>query len=176
MLSEYSNCNVFFACMRIVTSTMRLQMKQSFARNMFRFCLLVNPVLSTVLLYEMYQNSGEENFTAYVILGAGLMAIWGCICFSSAGDINRERFDKTLALIFASPAHFLLIIIGKIVGNTLLSLVSLCMSMLTARVLFGIHIKIESPRCFAVALCVLIVTFVAVSLVIAALLTLSRKT
>ena len=34
------------------------------------------------------------------------MSLWSCICFSSAGDINRERFSVTLALIFAAPAGF----------------------------------------------------------------------
>lgn len=80
---------------RVIFSTMIVQMKQSFARPMFRFCLLANPMLNTILLYEMYKNSGEENFMAYVVLGAGLMGLWGCICFSSAGDINRERYSGT---------------------------------------------------------------------------------
>ena len=72
--------------LRVLLSTMRVQMKQSFARPMFRFCLLANPILNTILLYEMYRGSGENNFMAYVVLGAGLMGLWGCICFSSAGD------------------------------------------------------------------------------------------
>ena len=69
----------------ILLSTMRVQMKQSFARPMFRFCLLANPILNTILLYEMYRGSGEDNFMAYVVLGSGLMGLWGCICFSSDG-------------------------------------------------------------------------------------------
>ena len=71
----------------VLLSTMMLQMKQSFVRPMFKFCLIANPILNTILLYEMFRNSGQENFASYVILGSGLMAIWGCICFSSAGDI-----------------------------------------------------------------------------------------
>ena len=90
----------------VILSTMILQMKQSYARNMFRFCLIANPILNTILLYEMFRNSGQENFASYVVLGSGLMAIWGCICFSSAGDINRERGIGTLRVIFAAPAGF----------------------------------------------------------------------
>ena len=82
----------------VLLSSMGLQCKQSFVRPMFRFCLLANPILNTVLLYEMYRGAGEENFFAYVALGAGLMAVWSAICFSSAGDINRERYSGTLAL------------------------------------------------------------------------------
>ena len=68
----------------VIISTMILQMKQSFARPMFRFCLIANPILNTILLYEMFRESGATNYMAYVTLGAGLMGLWGCICFSSA--------------------------------------------------------------------------------------------
>lgn len=160
----------------VLRSTMLLQMKQSFARPMFRFCLIANPILNTVLLYEMYRNSGEQNFLAYVVLGAGLMAVWSCICFSSAGDINRERFSGTLALIFAAPAGFPAIVFGKIMGNTILSMVSIGISLATATVLYQAPLYLGSPMYFLIALLAVILAFVVISSVIACLLTLSRKT
>lgn len=160
----------------VIFSTMRLQMKQSFVRPMFRFCLIANPILNTVLLYEMYKTSGKENFIAYVVLGAGLMGLWSCICFSSAGDINRERYSGTLALIYAAPAKFVLIVFGKILGNTLLSLLTFVISIVTAAVLFRVPIMIANPGMFVVALIGTIVSFIVISTMIAFLLTLSRKT
>ena len=160
----------------VLLSTMVLQMKQSFARPMFRFCLIANPILNTVLLYEMFRNSGQENFVSYVVLGAGLMAIWSCICFSSAGDINRERYSGTLALIFASPAGFPAIITGKILGNTILSLTSLLISLAAAAGIYRVPIRLESPGYFAVALLALVGSFIVISSALAALLTLSRRT
>lgn len=160
----------------VLINSMRVQMKQSFARPMFRFCVLANPVLNTILLYEMYRNSGEDNFIAYVVLGAGLMGLWSCICFSSAGDINRERYYGTLALIFAAPASFPVIILGKILGNTLLSLVTLVISLITAVALFRIPLILGSPLLFFIALFGAVIAFVVISSMIACLLTLSRKT
>ena len=160
----------------VLLSTMRVQMKQSFARPMFRFCLIANPILNTILLYEMYRNSGEENFMAYVVLGAGLMGLWSCICFSSAGDINRERHSGTLALIFAAPASFPFIILGKIVGNTLMSLLTLGISLVTAVAVYQVPLQLESPFYFMLALLAAVAAFVVISSVIACLLTLSRKT
>ena len=160
----------------VLLATMRVQMKQSFARPMFRFCLIANPILNTVLLYEMYRGSGEESFMAYVVLGAGLMGLWSCICFSSAGDINRERYSGTLALIFVAPASFPTIILGKIIGNTLLSLLTLGISLVTAAVLFRTPLMLESPLYFLLALSAAVAAFVVISSVVACLLTLSRKT
>lgn len=164
-------------CMiRILVDTMKLQMKKSFVRPMFRFCLLVNPILNTIVLYEMYRNSGEGNFFAYVILGAGLMGIWSCICFSSVGDINRERYGGTLSLIFPAPCGFELIILGQILGNTVLSMVTLVISMVTAMLLFHVPCTIGSPGYFVIALFILILSFIVISYMISGLLTLSRKT
>lgn len=160
----------------VLLSTMMLQMKQSFVRPMFKFCLIANPILNTILLYEMFRNSGQENFASYVILGSGLMAIWGCICFSSAGDIERERYSGTLALIFAAPATFPAIILGKILGNTILSLVSLVLSVVTALVVYHAPISLVSPGYFLIALMGMVASFVVISSVIACLLTLSRRT
>ena len=160
----------------VLLSTMVLQMKQSFARPMFRFCLIANPILNTILLYEMFRNSGEENFVSYVILGAGLMGIWSCICFSSAGDINRERYGGTLSLVFAAPAGFPKIILGKIFGNTILSLASLVISLITAGVLYQTTIKFVSPFYFVIAFMAMILSFVVLSSILACLLTLSRRT
>ena len=160
----------------VLLSTMMLQMKQSFVRPMFKFCLIANPILNTILLYEMFRNSVQENFASYVILGSGLMAIWGCICFSSAGDIERERHSGTLALIFAAPATFPAIILGKILGNTILSLVSLVLSMVTALAVYRAPIALVSPGYFFVALVGMVASFVVISSVIACLLTLSRRT
>ena len=160
----------------VLLSSMGLQCKQSFVRPMFRFCLLANPILNTVLLYEMYRGAGEENFFAYVALGAGLMAVWSAICFSSAGDINRERYSGTLALLFAAPAGFPAIVLGKILGNTFLSLASIGISVATAALLFGVPVAVASPGYFLLALICALAAFTAFSLVIACLLTLSRRT
>lgn len=160
----------------VLLSTMVLQMKQSFVRPMYQFCLIVSPILNTVLLYEMFRNSGNADFASYVILGSGLMSLWSCICFSSAGDINRERFSGTLALIFAAPAGFPAIVLGKILGNTILSLVSILISMATALVLYQAPLQLESPGYFLIALVGMIGSFVVISSVIACLLTLSRRT
>ena len=160
----------------VLLSTMILQMKQSFARPMFRFCLIANPILNTILLYEMFRGSDQENFVSYVVLGAGLMAIWSCICFSSAGDIDRERYSGTLALIFAAPAGFAAIITGKILGNTVLSLTSLILSLIAAVGIYRVPIRLASPGYFLVALLALVGSFVVISSVMACLLTLSRRT
>ncbi len=162
--------------MRIIIDTMYVQMKQTFARNMYKFCLFVQPLATTVILAEMYKKSAAGNFTAYVILGAGLMSLWVCICFSSAGDINRERYSNTLSLLFVSPSDFRLILLGKIIGNTLLSLLSFALTVLYAVILYRYKITIPNIPLCLLAFSLTIFCFIVISIFIAYLLTLSRIT
>lgn len=162
--------------LKVLWMTMVLQMKNSFIRPMYKFCLLANPLVNTILLYEMFINSGESNFINYVVLGAGLMGIWTSICFSSVGDINRERWSGTLSIIYTTPADFRLIILGKILGNTILSSFTFLVSYITARVLFRTNFIIEQGRLFIIAFICMIICFSVISIFLAYLLTLSRKT
>lgn len=161
---------------KVIASTMFLQMKNSFARPMFRFCLLCNPVMNTIFLYLLYSGRGIDSFLNYVILGAGLMGIWGCICFSSVGDINRERYSATLCLIYNSPTGFGTVILGKILGNTFLSLFTFVLSFITSFVLSGKILYIAYPLHFLLAFVVMIVCFTVISVGTAYAMMLSRKT
>ena len=162
--------------MQIIVSTMTLQMKQSFARPMFRFCLICNPIVNTIFLYEMFLNKGMDAFLNHVVLGAGLMGFWGCICFSSVGDINRERWSGTLPIIYVAPGGFGLIVFGKILGNTIMSLLTFVLSYLTAGVISGQWFQIVDMGYFMLAMVLMIACFVVVSLCFAYIMMLSRKT
>ncbi len=160
----------------IIWSTMKLQMKQSFARPMFRFCLICNPIVNTIFLYEMFLNKGMDAFLNYVVLGAGLMGIWGCICFSSVGDINRERWSQTLPLLYVAPGGFGLIIFGKVLGNTLLSMLTFVLSYLTAGIISRKWLMIPHIEWFVLSMILTVSCFVVVSLCFAYIMMLSRKT
>lgn len=164
------------ADLRILFASIRVQMVQTFARPMFKFCMLVSPLLFALLWGEMYRSANDADFFAYVCLGSGLFNLWGCICFSSAGDINRERWSNTLRLLFAVPADFRLTILGKILGNTLLSIGSFFLSIAFALLIYKRPIVLHDPGLFAFAFFSMLLCFVVFSLFFAYILTLSRKT
>lgn len=79
-------------------------------------------------------------------------------------------------MIYAAPAGFPAIITGKILGNTLLSLSSLLISLATAVAVYHTPVVLMCPGYFFVALIALVGSFMVISTVLAALLTLSRRT
>lgn len=161
---------------KVILATLTLQMKQSWSRSMFRFTLVASPIINTILIYEMYAKSNPNLYSRYVIFGAGLMGLWSSICFSSVGDINRERYMGTLLYLFSAPTNFNWLLLGKVIGNTLLALTTLGFSIATARVLFGLHLVLYHPWLVLGSLVLIVISFILLSLPIAYLMMLSRKT
>lgn len=159
----------------VIWATMFLQMKNSFARKTFQFTLLAQPILYTCITYYMFKNSGIDNFIAYVILGSGLLSLWSCIVFSSAGDIDRERWMGTLSFLYAAPTSFVKVIIAKVIGNTLLSLFPFILSYLFSVVVFKQSLFILHVGWFFVVMVLSFVSFMCIAFLFASFFTLSRK-
>jgi ABC-2 type transport system permease protein len=161
--------------MKIIWGSCMIQMKQSFARATFKFCVLVQPIIYAVITFMMFKNSGIENFTSYVVLGTGIMSLWSSICFSSAGDIERERYMGTLEIVTSVPVQFKIIMLGKVLGNTILGLMSMVITFVFVSVVFGEVLIIANPMIFIVSLIISLLSFMAISMLLAPSFTLSRN-
>lgn len=162
--------------LRVLLNSMIVQMKMTYARNMYKVCFFVLPITSAIITYEMLRNSGLANFATYAVITAGLNALWGCICFSSVGDINRERYSGTLSIVYVAPSGFNFIMLGKMIGNTLMSIGTIAISTLTIVVLYQPTITIVSPLYFILSTLLLIICIITFAFFLAQILTLSRKT
>ncbi len=162
--------------MRAFAATMRIQMLNSLSRSMFRFTLFANPVLFTLITYFMFQHSCMQDFASYVILGSSFLSLWSSIVFSSAGDIDRERYMGTLSMLYASPASFQKIVWAKLTGNLMLALLPFLSSFLIVRFLFQEPVVLPHIALFLTAFLFSMASFAALSYLFSAFFTLSRKT
>jgi ABC-2 type transport system permease protein len=158
-----------------IYNTFKLQMKHSFARPTYRYCLLVQPIIFSIITYMMFKNSGQDNFISFVVLGTGLLNLWSSICFSSAGDIERERLMGTLRVIYCTPTDFKVIMLGKILGNTILGLIPFGISFAVVKLVFNGNLYIKDPMAFIASMLITIISFIGISLVFSAFFTLSRS-
>lgn len=158
-----------------ICNTFTLQIKHSFARPIYKYCLLVQPIIYSIITYMMFRNSGQSNFASFVVLGTGILNLWSCICFSSAGDIERERLMGTLQVIYCTPTNFKVIMFGKILGNTILGLVPFGISFAVVKLFFNGHIYIKEPMAFIVSMLISIASFIGISMVFSGFFTLSRS-
>lgn len=162
--------------LRVVYRSCLLQMKQSFSRTMFKFCILAYPLLYGWTLYLIFMGQSNAQMVGYVLLGTALSTMWGSISFSSAGDIDRERFMGALPVIFCAPAPFSTIMLGKVVGNTLLGLASMALSFAFILACFPVSLHVAHPGAFLLVLGLGLASFAGIAMVLSALLAMSRST
>lgn len=161
---------------RVVLSSCVLQMKQSFSRTMFKFCILAYPLLYGWTLHLIYMGQPNAQMVSYVLLGTALSSMWGSISFSSAGDIDRERFMGALPVIFTAPAPFATIMLGKVLGNTLLGLGSMVLSFAFIIPCFRVNLHVTHPVSFLLVLVLGLASFAGIAMMLSALLAMSRST
>lgn len=153
--------------MRALLSTIKIQFKQTFGRTTFRYCILIQPIIFAIILYMMYMDNGNENFYHETILQSGFMSLWSSSCCSSLLDIHREKNTKTIGYLISCPTSLYTIMLGKIIANNLLGLISFFVSFGTISVLTG---KIECSFLgidFYVNFLLLLISFILVSLILA---------
>jgi ABC-2 type transport system permease protein len=161
--------------MPALVSGIKNQIRVSIDRPMFRFVILVLPVFNGLMMGLFYQDSSDLDFTTYAYIGSGIMTFWASIAFSSAADIQRERWYGTLEIIFACPAGFNITILGKIIGNTIWGVVSFIISFFFVRLWFNRPFIVENQLLFIAGILLLIASFVGVAFMVSGLFVLSRK-
>lgn len=162
--------------LRVIYSSCLLQMKQSFSRSMFRFCIIIYPILFAWTMYLIYKGQDNHMLVSYVMLGTAVAAMWGSISFSSAGDIDRERFMGALEVIFCCPAKFSTIMMGKVIGNTILGFFSMVLSFVFVIIFLKVRFAIAHPVYFFLSVVFGMISFVMVAMLLSALLAISRST
>lgn len=161
--------------MKVIFVSAIVHMKQAIARSMFRYCLLLNPLCNAILLGLMYSNKSNQEFTLYAILGTSLSSFWTIICFSSAADINREKYLGTLPILFISPSGFKKIIFGKLLGNSLWGVVAFLLNVSFVTILFSRFLAIKSFILLVIVFLLAVLTFVSIGMLMCSAFTLSRS-
>lgn len=152
-----------------------LQMKLSMARPMFQFTIWISPLFYATITYFIYGNQSPERIFQYVVLGAGFMGLWTSIVYSSASDINRERMYGTLENIFVAPASFAVILMGKIVGNTIWGFLSMVLTFFYLAVVFQLNMPTVNIAVVMLAFLTVGIAIIAFAFVMALLFTLSKQ-
>lgn len=161
---------------RAIGATIMLHMKQTFSRSMFKFIMLASPVFSGLIFGLIYKDSSNYNMVAFVMVGTATTTMWNSICFSSAGDINRERFMGALEKLFLVPVPFIHLMSAKVIANTILGVISMLISFIFVILAFRVPFSIQNPMLFTIASLVMIVSYGILGLLLSGLLAISRKT
>jgi ABC-2 type transport system permease protein len=114
--------------------------------------VLVNTPLLTVAFLMITRHAGRPDLDAYAVLAPAVMALWHMAVLVSGEIVDRDRWAGTLELLLAAPAALPLVVLGRILAVTLISLVSLAEAWLVAWLGFGVRIAVHHPGLFVVVL------------------------
>jgi ABC-2 type transport system permease protein len=161
--------------MRAALRSAAMQLKNTLARQVIQFIILIQPIVFATLSYFILRHRPGVDMASYIVIGSGLISLWSAALFSSAGDLDRERRMGNFEYLLVTPTPFETIILGKIVGNTLLGFGSMAMSYLYATLVLRADFAVRAPMLFVLGFVGTLVSFLGISLVLASAFTLSRS-
>ncbi|HZD02538.1 MAG TPA: ABC transporter permease [Actinomycetes bacterium] len=75
----------------------------------------------SILIIGTFMRPGSPAGGARGVFGSALVGMWSTVFLAASLDISRERTQETLPLIIAAPVPTPVVLIGKILGNALIS-------------------------------------------------------
>ena len=160
--------------LRAILAGMRVQVSRARA-PVFILASVVTPIAYTVVFLLMAKNLGRaQELAGYVVIAPALMSIWYAVIATGGAVIGEERGGGTLELLVAAPAPIGLVILGRVSANTLLSLVAIPLTLLTARLL-GVDLVLSDPGLALLGLVALGVSTIAATLLFTSALVFSRS-
>jgi ABC-2 type transport system permease protein len=118
---------------------------------------LVYPLFFATVAFFLFRE-GAPHALLYASLGASVMGIWSATSTAAGAALQRERWQGTLELLVAAPAHFSLVLLPVTIAMSTIGLYSMATTLLWGRVLFGIHVSIVHPVLFCAAVVATIVS------------------
>jgi ABC-2 type transport system permease protein len=109
---------------------------------------LVYPLFFATVAFFLFRE-GSPHALLYASLGASVMGIWSATSTAAGAALQRERWQGTLELLVAAPAHFSLVLLPVTIAMSTIGLYSMATTLLWGRVLFGIDVSIVHPVLFA---------------------------
>lgn len=143
--------------------------------SFFLLAAVVTPVAYAVIFLLMAQHAGAGSaMAAYVVIGPALIGVWYSAIATGAAVVGDERSSGTLELLFASPAPASLAVLGRVSTNTVLSLVSIPLVVLTARML-GVNLIVTDWVMAVAAVVALGLSVVGITLIFTSTFVLARS-
>ncbi|HUH15920.1 MAG TPA: ABC transporter permease [Gaiellaceae bacterium] len=131
--------------------------------------------LFAVAFLAIVRHAGRDDLTAYALLAPVLIALWSLSLYVSGEIVEGDRWAGTLEPAVAAPSPFALVVLGRIVAVTAVSLVSFAEVWLVARFLFRTGFELHHPWVFFATLGATVLAMAGTALLMSGLFVLARS-
>jgi ABC-2 type transport system permease protein len=159
----------------VVWAGCRAQLKSVVQNNAFIFSAILYPLLQLALLVTLFRYAGRDDAILYAVVGSGVMGIWAATVFVTSWIVTSERGNGKLELLLAAPAALEWWLLGRALGSTVLALVSMLVTLVGARVIFGVSLTIAHPPLFLAMLLATTLAFTLFGTIIGGCFVLTRR-
>lgn len=136
---------------------------------------VVTAPLFTLIFLSIAAHAGRTDLAPYAVVAPGVIAMLVMAIFVSGEVIDRERWGGTLELTLAAPTSLAVVLLGRVITVTAVSLVGIVESWLVAYLVFGIAVPVPHPVAFGITLVAAAVAMAGTAIVFAAVFIWSRS-
>lgn len=163
-----------FANLECVAFAARLQARLTLASPLAATGWVVTPAMLISLLVLARDQTPDGNEALRIISGVVLAAFWASCVWGSVGVLRRDRQNGTFAPTVVSTQNPRLVLLGRVLGACLITLVGVCTTVAAAATALGLRPQLDNPIALLLGLLVVVLTGTAASLLVGVVLLISR--
>jgi ABC-2 type transport system permease protein len=145
--------------LRLVGVSWWLQFKMIMRSPFDGFGNVVYPLFFATTAFFVFRAGDSPRTLIYASFGAAVMGMWSSVSTSAGSAMQRERWWGTLELLVSAPRHFSLVLLPATLGLATVGIYNLAATLLWGRFLFGVHLTIQHPLLFALAIAGTVLSF-----------------
>ena len=137
---------------------------------------IIAPFIFTLVAFFLFQGkTSGSNFLLYLVLGSGLMGMWGTTIYASANSIGFDRWNGTMESTLAAPIPLSWIALGRVLFNTLQGVLNAVFILVIGLAWFRVGFGLANPAAFFLASVATFLSLSSFGLLMTTIILLSRK-
>ncbi len=160
--------------MRGLWGAVRLQFRIVTADRSYLNEIVANPFFAIIFL-GVVKAAGRDDLTSFALVAPVLITLWGMALEISGDVVDYDRSAGILEEVVAAPTPLPVVVFGRVLTVSALSLVAVLETYAVARFGFGVTVPLEHPVLLVVTLLVTILAMTGTALIMAAAFVLARS-
>lgn len=161
---------------QVLRASIFLTRKLFFADPQWIIPNIIAPFIFTLVAFFLFQGeTSSSSFLLYLVLGSGLMGMWGTTIYASANSIGFDRWNGTMESTLAAPIPLSWIALGRVLFNTFQGVINALLILVIGLAWFRVGFGLVNPPLFFLASVGTFLSLSTFGLLMTTLLLLSRK-
>jgi ABC-2 type transport system permease protein len=137
---------------------------------------IIAPFIFTLVAFFLFGGQASSGaFLLYLVLGSGLMGMWGTTIYGSSNSISFDRWNGTMESTLAAPVPLSWIALGRVLFNTFEGVINAFFILIIGLVWFQVGFGVVNPGLFFIAAASTFLSLSAFGLLMCTVILLSRK-